>query len=65
MRQVSSRITRFVAVLLFLAITSQAVAAPVQRDRDRLSVRDYIKRLILKAFSHDHDQLGCPPGCTG
>lgn len=56
MRKVSSRIARSAAVLVLLAITSQAVAAPVERDR--LTVREYIKRFVMKAF----DQLGCPPG---
>lgn len=62
MRQVSSRIARSAGVLVLLAITSQAVAAPV--DRDRLTVRQIVKRLIIKVFNtHTHDQLGCPPGC--
>ena len=56
MRKVYSRVA---AVLVLLAITSQAAAAPVrERDRDPLSIFKAVKRLVLKAF----DQLGCPPG---
>jgi hypothetical protein len=56
MRKVSSRIGRSAAVLVLLAITSQAAAAPIVKER--LTVREYVKRLVIKAF----EQLGCPPG---
>lgn len=59
MRNVSSRSARFVAVLvLLLAVTTETFAAPI-RERDRWSVRQIVKRLVLKAFHG----LGCPPGC--
>ena len=59
MRNVSSRIARSLAVLVLLAVTTQAVAAPV-RERDRWAVREVIKRIVHKAFHG----LGCPPGCS-
>jgi hypothetical protein len=56
MRNVSNRIARTVAVLVLVAVTTQAAALP---SRERLSFRQYVKRLVIKAFH----SLGCPPGC--
>ena len=50
-------IRRLTAVLLLVAVAAQAGAVVVQREK-RTPLRDYVKRLVIRAL----DQLGCPPG---
>jgi hypothetical protein len=61
MRQLSIRGARVAALLVLLAITGHASAAPAGID-ERLTLRDYVKKYIARVVVKACDMLGTPPG---